>query len=337
MSNDGCNRSSLLLHKEEEDPLYQICLEKQEISQLKVNKIIGTDPHARLWLGEYQGKKVVIRQAESERNDSFATKALIQQTRRLCTLEPLQHPNVTRIFGTILQKTTSEFSVVTEFMDHGNLKSFFTNFNNNSHHLKDLNVNVINQMSTKIKMCLDIAEALVYLKANQLYVKTLSSRKILVNSSLVCKINVFECFDQKNIHKLVVETFGSGNIVWFAPEFFFLGETKNTKIDMEKANIYSFGILMGEIITQISPYQSLIQQKGNTLVDLQIVEEFRKMKQTTVPPHENHPFFQEAPMNVQLLVQRCLSFDPFNRPSAEEVVSILKMTKSQLNSSSLQQ
>lgn len=283
-----------------DDTLRQIRLEQQDVS---IGKSMGT---GFLWSGDYQGRKVIIKRVEAESNDSRVTKALISQAR---SLVPVVHPNLTKLMGvTWIQGT--DFGIVAEFMEKGTLKLV----------LMDIDTEL--DLHSKLHMCLDIAHGLAYLHSaeHNMYMRALSSRKVLVNGAIECKLNVFECHPTTTKVE-VPDVFGAGDMAWWAPELVL----HKAALDPRKINIFSLGVLICEIITRVSPYQSVVDEKGHTLADIDLMQTIRRHER--LQPHENRREFTELPAALREIVGRCLSYQPHMRPTADEVVQCLEAVK----------
>ncbi|KAJ0392812.1 hypothetical protein P43SY_001545 [Pythium insidiosum] len=283
-----------------DETLRQFRLDQNDVS---LTRAVGS---GRLWIGELAGQKVIIKRIDAESSDSYATKALRKQAKHLATLDC---PSVVRMTGvTWIQGT--DFGIVAEFMEKGTLKSV----------LMDRETQL--DFQGKMAMCIDIALALSYLHTpgRDMYMRRLSSRKVLVGASMECKLNLFECFPVTN--KLdVPDVFGSGEMPWYAPELI----TRTAPQDARKANIFSLGVLLCEILTGKSPYQSEIDAMGSTLADMALLKRIRSKQ--PLQPHEECDEFSRLRPEVRELIARCLSYQPFDRPSADEVVQSLELAK----------
>ncbi|KAE8882594.1 hypothetical protein PF005_g5632 [Phytophthora fragariae] len=285
-------------------------------SDVSLVKSVGT---GRLWVGEYNGGKVVVKRVESEVTDSYVTKALMAQARTFATIS---HPNITSLVG-VTWLAGTDFAVVTEFMDKNNLKTVLSN--------TDVDLDV----TTKLQMCCDVALALAYLHETEqnLCAKQLSSRKVLVNNAMGCKLSLFECVPSSaklgGPSKVTTYSYGMGEVAWLAPEVL----TRSSPMDARKNNIFAFGILVSEIFTRVSPYQSLVEEKGNTMSDVELVARVRR--QEPLVPHENRQEFLKAPSSVRQLVEQCLSYAPMSRPTAKDLVEVLHNAKEELATDSI--
>ncbi|TYZ60296.1 hypothetical protein PybrP1_007262 [[Pythium] brassicae (nom. inval.)] len=289
----------------------------------------------RLWVGEYLRQKVVVKRVEAENSETFTTKSLMNQA---CFLAQLSHPNIVGLKG-VTWVAGTDFAVVAEFLNKDNLKTV----------LSDPDVEL--DTEAKLGMCLEVARALVYLHSSErnMYVRHLSSRKVLVkgsslgsssssrgtnNASFIssksshaakhtafeCKVNLFDCYPC--VKKITpAESYGSGDLVWLAPEII----TRTFPMDPKKANIYAFGVLMGEILSRVSPFQTLADERGNTLADLEISR--RVHAKEPLVPHENHPEYMWAPQSLRSTIEACLSPSPSDRPTAEDIIIALQDAK----------
>ncbi|KAG6977296.1 hypothetical protein JG688_00000493 [Phytophthora aleatoria] len=276
--------------------------------------LVKSQGTGRLWMGEYNGNKVMVKRVESEVTDSYVTKALMAQARTFATIS---HPNITSLVG-VTWLAGTDFAVVTEFMDKGNLKTVLAN--------TDVDLDI----TTKLQICCDVALALAYLHETEqnLCAKQLSSRKVLVNKAMNCKLSLFECVPSSaklgGPSTAATYSYGMGEVAWLPPEII----TRSSPMDARKINIYAFGVLVSEIFTRMSPYQSLVEAMGNTMSDVELVKRVRR--QDPLVPHENRQEFLAAPASVRQMVEQCLSYAPMSRPTAKDLVEILHNSKEEL-------
>ncbi|GAB9468743.1 Tkl protein kinase [Globisporangium polare] len=278
-----------------DESLRALRLQQNEVT---LSKSLGGT--GKLWLGEFAGAKVIIKRVEAEVSDAYVTKNLMNQSQVLASIS---HESIVPLVG-VTWLAGTDFAVVAEFMDKSNLK----------HVLADANWQL--DIQTKLRMCLDIARGLAYLHdpERNMYVHNLSSGKVLVNSSSECKLNLFDCYPSTTKFELPVETYGAGELAWQAPELI----TRSAPQDLRKINMYAFGVIMCEILARASPFQSLVDEVGNTLSDVEIVKRVRR--QETLAPHENRREYMRAPQSLRDTVDLCLSLSPLTRPSASEII-----------------
>ncbi|KAJ0392813.1 hypothetical protein P43SY_001546 [Pythium insidiosum] len=275
---------------------------------LSLTKQLG---QGQLWLGEYAGQSVVVSRVLTAKRDESATLALHAQAQ---VWAALAHANIVSLVGVAWVQDT-DLGVVAEFMDHGSLQSVL------------LDEGIELTLRQRVRLCLGVANALAYLHApsRQLHLRRLSSRKVLVNDALESKVSLFECArSAANDAPLPLpppQRFGAGELAWMAPEQ--LEEASSW--DPQRANIFSMGVLLSEALTRRVPYQDESGARGFTLADLALRQRIQ-LRQPLVP-HENSAAFQALPPALQTLVQRCLSYDVSERPSADEIVEVLQASE----------
>ncbi|DAZ94072.1 TPA: hypothetical protein N0F65_006659 [Lagenidium giganteum] len=252
---------------------------------------------------KFQGEKVLLKRLKADITDAHVARQLQAQARLLLAN---QHPNIVQIRG-VTMVNGMDFSVVAEFMDKGSLRMA----------LKD--AKIILSVRDRISLCADIAEALQFLHdpSRKMYVRRLTSQKVLVNSQLTCKINLFECHpiasDARNVN-----AYGTGELAWTAPELI-MGDDK---VDVRMCNMFALGVIICETITGAAPYASEVESLGSTLADFEIKKRVKRHEHLT--PHEHSAAFHDAPIQLQKLVESCLAINPRDRPTAARAAAVLK-------------
>jgi len=103
-----------------------------------------------------------------------------------------------------------------------------------------------------------------------------------------------------------VNTVGSiGTPIWMAPELM-RGEKYNEKID-----VYSFGIMLYEMITNEIPFKELNQMQ--LLMEVAVKNQRPNLKSTVTC---------SAPLHT--LMTNCWDENPKNRPSFQQIIEILR-------------
>lgn len=295
---DDASGNSKLSFISSDESLRALRLQQNEVT---LSKSLGT---GRLWQGEFAGSKVIIKRVEAEVSDAYVTKNLMSQSQVLASIS---HENIVSLVG-VTWLAGTDFAIVAEFMDKSNLKNV----------LADTNWQL--DIQTKLRMCLDIARGLAYLHdpERNMYVRNLSSGKVLVNASSECKLNLFDVYPSTTKFELPVESYGAGEVAWQAPELI----TRSSPQDVRKINMYAFGVIMCEVLARAAPFQTLMDDVGNTLSDMEIVKRVRRHE--TLAPHENRREYMRAPQSLRDTIDLCLSLSPLHRPSASEIIVALE-------------
>lgn len=168
---------------------------------------------------------------------------------------------------------------------------------------------------TKIELALDIAEAVVYLHSFQAPIihRDLKAKNVLLGESYEAKLSDFGVSRERKAGNGLIDdpdeastmTGGMGTTAWIAPEVL-QGERYS-----EKADIFSYGIVLAELDACGHPYNNPNNRKQK-LTDAKIA---MLVSSNSVKPALN----RDCPTGVRELILRCISFHPRDRPSAVEL------------------
>ncbi|OQR94844.1 protein kinase [Achlya hypogyna] len=167
--------------------------------------------------------------------------------------------------------------------------------------------------ATRLQIALQIAKALVKMHAMDFIHRDLNSSHVLLSQTLVAKVTGLSNAREKSPSSM---TNNVGDFRWAAPETMVEG-----KLYSEKADIYSFGIILVELDTHELPYSHLKDAKGRPLREYAISEAVRAAKPGD--PVTQHAFL-DSPSWYRELTRECVALDPTLRPSAVEIVRRLQ-------------
>jgi len=150
--------------------------------------------------------------------------------REMSLLKTMRHPNIVQFMG--MSKTDEDVYIITEYVNGGDLYD----------KLRDKNV----EMSWKLRVSLAIetCRAIAYLHSRSVVHRDIKSQNLLVDTNWkvkICDFGFARAADSKEYMTLC------GTDEWMAPEIM-LGE----KYD-ERADIYSFGMILTEFIRRDDP------------------------------------------------------------------------------------
>ena len=219
--------------------------------------------------------------------------------REIFTMSLLRHPSLVKFYG---YTTEPPFCVLTEYMVNGSLYDFLLQ------HPKDITP------TDKTLIALDVARGLEFLHGRGIIHRDLKSLNILLDSRKRAKITDFGLTRMKSKDPM---TGLVGTSHWMAPEVLMSSPFYDEKVD-----IYSFGILMWELLTSECPYQN--ESLDPATLTLQIMEQ---NKRPTIP--------SGTPPNLKALIERCWDKDPKNRPTCHEIISDLSNPSFQFPGSEL--
>eukprot|EP00026_Physarum_polycephalum_P004860 Phypoly_transcript_04884.p1 GENE.Phypoly_transcript_04884~~Phypoly_transcript_04884.p1 ORF type:complete len:289 (+),score=66.81 Phypoly_transcript_04884:1108-1974(+) len=255
-----------------------------DFDELDFEHVIGTGKFGEVYFGYYLGTPVAIKKILDSDED---TKKTIE--RELAMLKNVRHPNIVQFLGLCKHKVEKKEDIffVTEFMDSGDLFDalFFG----------DTPIS----WKYKVKIALDVAQACYYLQVKNILHRDLKSQNILITEGFkakLCDLGLARVIDVSNKRLTFV-----GTDRWMAPEIC-LGREYDYKVD-----VFSYGIVLIEIITQAVPEE----RKPQTKFALNEAS-FRAQVPPTCPP----AFAQ--------LAADCCKYEPKSRPTFKEVLGRCK-------------
>eukprot|EP00010_Vexillifera_abyssalis_P003698 CAMPEP_0201553242 /NCGR_PEP_ID=MMETSP0173_2-20130828/19526_1 /ASSEMBLY_ACC=CAM_ASM_000268 /TAXON_ID=218659 /ORGANISM="Vexillifera sp., Strain DIVA3 564/2" /LENGTH=927 /DNA_ID=CAMNT_0047963879 /DNA_START=36 /DNA_END=2819 /DNA_ORIENTATION=- len=279
---DGMVREILVEKLEEYDPrIFNI-----DFNDLEDLQKIGGGNFGAVWKSMYFGTEVAVKQL-LDIDDEDMHKYI---TREMLTLRDVRHPNVVQLMG--LCKHASGIYIVTEFIGGGNLRKL----------LKNRNIDLPWLLRTKI--AIDVAMALTYLHSRGIIHRDLKSQNLLVDEGYrikVCDFGFSRVVDKSEFMTVC------GTDEWMAPE------VRLGKMYDERADIFSYAMVLTEIITRNKPVERLPGRGFQFDTEL-----FRRSSPADTP----------KPLS-QLAIQMAHG-DPAQRPSFKQCLKVLKSLRKQL-------
>lgn len=235
------------------------------------------------------------------------------------------HPNVVKIlhcctsgdslFGADRDSSSSSSKpilLVMEYVEMGKLQSYLENSRVNHNYATSQQYNsVISSQSTSdrltskdlVKFIYHVAKGMEYIASQWIVHRDLASRNILVNSQRICKIGDFGMARHMQSFCGIYERHSRNTKIpvrWMAPEV--LLENRFTT----KSDVFSFGILMWEIVTLGStPYRHLKTE--------QVIEEVARNGERPTKPEYCHA-------QLYKIMTKCWQHEPDKRPTFGDLV-----------------
>ena len=257
-------------------------------------KQIGVGSCGKVWLASWLGSPVAVKTFSDE--DFMNTEEFVSAVRKEVELMSiLHHPNIVMFLGACV--TPPEMCLLLEYCAYGSLYSFLRS--EKTHKVK-INMNLC------VKFAIDIARGVKYLHDRcNIIQRDLKSRNILVDKSLNAKVTDFGLSRNKKNGASSTNMTACGTPAWTAPEIIKCLEYT------EKVDVYSFGILMWEILTREEPFVRNKDLKGIQIAYAAAEQGLRPK----IPPF--------CPDGYSKLMQRCWDGNPDLRPDFNEVLKTL--------------
>ncbi|KAK9686223.1 Protein tyrosine and serine/threonine kinase, partial [Popillia japonica] len=274
--------------------------------RLKFFNILGEGAFGQVWKCEAldidgkEGGHVVAVKTLKENATEKERVDLISELQVMKMLEP--HPNVVRLLGCCTEK--DPIFVIMEFVSRGKLQSYLRNsraerFYNNMHgQSKSLTSRDLTSFVYQV------AKGMEYLSANGIIHRDLAARNILITEDHTCKVADFG-FARDVIASYIYERKSEGRlpIRWMAPESLY------DNIFSIKSDVWSFGVLMWEVVTLGStPYPGLSAAE--------VMRKVRDGHRLDKPEHCRRELYN--------IMYYCWDKDPKQRPTFTECVQLLE-------------
>lgn len=296
VSNDTLCATSPILRRFVADP--QVVTKRISAHQLTFLRVLSKGGNGEVWLGQYESRYVALKYLLLAKRADVA--ALERFTDEIRLASVLEHPRIVGFCGVAWQSLL-HLCAVTEYMERGDLETVLSHAGAAS----------LTWQHEKLRLAADIAEALVYLHslAPVIIHRDLKSKNVLLDRRLRAKLSDFGLSRETSVEDTL--TNGVGTILWSAPEVL-----EGKRYD-EKADMFSFGIVLSEIDTCMLPYGFNKDRTKNKMKSMQIVHLVSEGK--LLPT-----FRDDCPPLIVELARECLELDPAKRPTAMEAIFRLR-------------
>lgn len=253
-------------------------------SDLQFDRKLSEGGYGIVYRGRWKHTTVAIKEIKRE----IIEQDKLEEFKNECAvMEVIRHPNVVLFLGACTKQPN--LCIILEFCSRGSLWSL----------LHDLSIKM--NWEYRKKFALDIAKGVYYLHTNKQPIlhRDLKSLNVLLDQALNCKLADFGW--TRVLGKVMTSKIGTYQ--WMAPEV--IHGFKYT----EKADVFSFGVILWELATRKPPYYG---------IDGQVVSQ-RVVKEGLRPKISE----KEAPGPFLDLMKRCWHEDPDKRPSFGEIIKEL--------------
>ncbi|XP_075520333.1 RAF-like serine/threonine-protein kinase 20 [Primulina tabacum] len=260
---------------------------------------LGSGTFGTVYHGKWRGSDVAIKRIKKScfiGRQSEQERLTFEFWREAEILSKLHHPNVVAFYGVVQDGPGATLATVTEYMVDGSLRHVLLR--------KDRHLD----RRKRLIIAMDAAFGMEYLHSKNIVHFDLKCDNLLVNlkdpSRPICKVGDF------GLSKIKRNTLVSGGVrgtlPWMAPELLNGGSNKVS----EKVDVFSFGIVLWEILTGEEPYANM--HYGAIIGGI--------VSNTLRPPIPSY-----CDLEWKRLMEQCWAPNPSMRPSFTEIASRLRI------------
>ncbi|KAK7329824.1 hypothetical protein VNO77_24004 [Canavalia gladiata] len=302
--NDHVDTSKIEPTKAEEEAIAR-GLQTIKNDDLEEIRELGSGTYGAVYHGKWKGSDVAIKRIKAScfaGRPSERARLIADFWKEALMLSSLHHPNVVSFYGIVRDGPDGSLATVTEFMINGSLKQFL--------HKKDRTID----RRKRLIIAMDAAFGMEYLHGKNIVHFDLKCENLLVNmrdpQRPVCKIGDLGLSKVKQ-HTLVSGGV-RGTLPWMAPELL----SGKSNMVSEKIDVYSFGIVMWELLTGNEPYADM---HCASIIGGIVNNTLRPQIPTWCDPE------------WKSLMESCWASDPAERPSFSEISKKLRSMAASMN------
>ncbi|WOG85885.1 hypothetical protein DCAR_0105078 [Daucus carota subsp. sativus] len=253
---------------------------------LQLREEVGQGSFAVVYRGIWNASDVAVKVYFG---DEYSEEALIDHKKEIDIMRKLRHPNVLLFMGAVYSQ--KKIAMVTEYLPRGSL---FKALHKNNQSL---------DIKRRLRMALDVARGMNYLHHRNppIVHRDLKTSNLLVDKNWNVKVGDFGLSKLKHATFLTAKS-GRGTPQWMAPEVL-----RNERSN-EKSDVFSFGVILWELMTQSIPWSDLNS--------LQVVGVVGFMDRRLDIPEAVDP-------RISSVIKDCWQSNPENRPSFKDIIKIM--------------
>ncbi|KAI3507107.1 hypothetical protein L1887_21874 [Cichorium endivia] len=254
-----------------------------DIKLLKFEYRICGGSYGDLYKGTFCTQDVAIKALKDEYLNENVQREFAQE---VYIMRKIRHKNVVQFIGACTRPPN--LCIVTEFMAGGSVYDFL---HNQKGHF---------DVPAVLKIAILVSKGMNYLHENNIIHRDLKSANLLMDENGIVKVSDFGVARVQN--KSGIMTAETGTYRWMAPEVI------EHRPYNHKADVFSFGIVLWELLTHKLPYANLTPLQAAIGV-------VQKGLRPVIPKHTHH--------GIVGLLEKCWQHDPSLRPEFSEIITIL--------------
>lgn len=269
-----------------------------DLSKLFLGLRFAHGAHSRLYHGIYDDEAVavkIISLPDDDENGNLAVRLEKQFNCEVTLLSRLHHQNVIKFVAAC--KKPPVYCVITEYLSEGSLRAYLHKLDHKSLPLEKV-----------IAVGMDIARGMEYIHSQGVIHRDLKPENILIDTNFHMKIADFGIACEEAFCDLLSDDPGSYR--WMAPEMI------KRKSYGRKVDVYSFGLILWEMVAGAIPYDDMNPIQAAFAV-------VSKNLRPVIPG--------DCPSPLQALIEQCFSLQPDKRPQFWQIVKVLEKFQASLD------
>ena len=255
----------------------------------KEETIIGEGGAGKVYLGEWQGKKITLKKSKltyNEQGNVYISKRFINEINIMASL---RHPNIVLFMGVTINDNI--YYMINEYLIGGNLFEYI--------HVKKKKLSE----QQKIKIALQIALALKYIHSRNILHCDVKSSNIFLDENFNAKLADFGfSYIMTEEPKKAL----GGTYRCMAPEIL------NGENYEKTADIFSYGIILWELLTRKIPHPGIAPALFKDYINHKINNK-----------EEIIPFPKTGNIVLRCIASKCLMIKPEDRISLDNIIKYL--------------
>jgi hypothetical protein len=267
---------------------------KLSMDELILEDLVGRGSFGDVYRARLHGTVVAVKRfVMGKGKSSLELKELF--TKETEILKQLRHPNILFFIGCEIKHP--HMYIVTEFCELGDLQNIL------------LDSSITLTLDKQLSFAVQAARGVLYLHrlSPSLIHRDIKTSNLLVDKNWTVKVADFGLTRAQQLNETMTIC---GTPAYCAPEVL-----SNNRYS-EKADVFSFGIVLYEIFARKIPYSD---KNAYEIVSLVVNNNLRPS--ITEPPFDDIKLVPEA---ITQLIERCWDASPIERPSFAEIVHILE-------------
>ncbi|XP_066445031.1 LOW QUALITY PROTEIN: integrin-linked protein kinase [Eleutherodactylus coqui] len=259
-----------------------------DYKQLTLSHKINDNHSGELWKGRWQGNDIIIKVLKIR---DWSTRKSRDFNEEYPKLRIFSHPNVLPVLGACQSPPAPHPVLITHWMPYGSL-----------YNVLHEGTNLVVDQCQAVKFALDIARGMAFLHTLEPLIPRhyLNSRSVMIDEDMTARISMADV-------KLSFQCPGRMYCpAWIAPEAL---QKRPEDINRRSADMWSFAVLLWELVTREVPFADLSNMEIGMKVSL---EGLRPTIPPGISPH------------ICKLMKICMNEDPAKRPKFDMIVPILE-------------